>query len=52
MYGCHQAVGWWLEPWTCSIAGVSVGFVITHAVFWFLEYKLRSALVNEEQQQN
>ena len=25
-YGCPQTVAWWLEPWTSTLAGVSLGF--------------------------
>ena len=27
-YGCPQTVAWWLEPWTSTLAGISLGFCL------------------------
>merc|ERR1712110_1367603 len=27
-YGCLQTVAWWLEPWTSTLAGISLGFCL------------------------
>merc|ERR1712214_149174 len=27
-YGCPQTVAWWLEPWTSTLSGISLGFCL------------------------
>ena len=29
-YGCSQQFAWWLEPWTCAVAGLTSGLVLLH----------------------
>ena len=29
-YGCGQQFAWWLEPWTATLAGVCVTFLLIH----------------------
>ena len=29
-YGCAQQFAWWLEPWTCVLAGVCFSFILIH----------------------
>lgn len=39
-YGCPQTVAWWLEPWTSTLAGVSLGFCMMDLLVTFLTVKL------------
>lgn len=44
-YNCPQAMAWWLEPWTCTLAGISLGFcVLIDPYIWFLTARLRTVL--------
>merc|ERR1719266_1133422 len=40
-YGCPQTVAWWLEPWTSTLAGVSLGFCMMDLLVTCLTVKLR-----------
>jgi len=44
-YNCPQALAWWLEPWTCTLAGISLGFcALIDPYIWFLTARLRTVL--------
>ena len=38
-YGCPQTVAWWLEPWTSTLAGVSLGFCMMDLLVTFFTVK-------------
>lgn len=39
-YGCAQKFAWWLEPWTATLAGVSVTFLVVHILLLVLTARL------------
>lgn len=43
-YGCRQALAWWLEPWTATLAGICTFLIVAGVVGIIFNRKLRSAL--------
>jgi len=43
-YGCPQTVAWWLEPWTSTLAGVSLGFCLMDFMVIFITVRLRGLI--------
>ena len=43
-YGCPQTVAWWLEPWTSTLAGVSLGFCMLDFMVIYITVRLRSLI--------
>merc|ERR1711915_292411 len=43
-YECPQMVAWWLEPWTGTLAGVSLGFCILDILIMVISSKIRRLL--------
>ena len=41
-YHCPQVLAWWLEPWTCTLAGISLLFCILDPVVVGVTMRLRS----------
>ena len=41
-YGCSQKFAWWLEPWTATLAGICVGFLVAHVIVAVLTARLIS----------
>ncbi len=43
-YGCAQQFAWWLEPWTATLAGVCVVFVVIHVFQMVLKSKMMKSI--------
>jgi len=43
-FSCPQALAWWLEPWSCTLAGSSVFFCLLDVVIFGITKQLHSAL--------
>ena len=39
-YGCRQSFAWYLEPWTATLAGGLVAFMVAHVIQLVLIYKV------------
>jgi len=48
-YGCPQTVAWWLEPWTSTLAGVSLGFCLMDVMVIFITVRLRGLISRAKQ---
>ena len=48
-YGCPQTVAWWLEPWTSTLAGVSLGFCLMDVLVIFITVRLRGLITKAKQ---
>lgn len=44
-YGCPQTLAWWLEPWTATLAGISLFFTVSDFFVLYLNTKLRRVLL-------
>merc|ERR1712192_124302 len=43
-FSCPQALAWWLEPWSCTLAGSSLFFCVLDVVILGITKQLHSAL--------
>jgi len=41
-YGCPQTVAWWLEPWTSTLAGISLGFCLLDLLVVGITFRVRT----------
>ena len=41
-YHCPQVLAWWLEPWTSTLASISVGFCVLDVAVIYMTAKLRN----------
>ena len=41
-YHCPQVMAWWLEPWTSTLAGISLFLCVTDLVVAVLTVKIRN----------
>jgi len=45
-WGCGQTLAYWLEPWTCCLAGISLAFCAAEPFLVYRTHRLRSAVLN------
>jgi len=43
-FGCQQQLAWWLEPWTATLAGICVFYLVADVFGIVINRKLRQAL--------
>jgi len=43
-FGCQQQLAWWLEPWTATLAGICVFYLVADVFGIIINRKLRQAL--------
>ena len=43
-YNCPQVLAWWLEPWTSTLASISLGFCLFDVVIVIMTQKLRTLI--------
>jgi len=41
-YHCPQVLAWWLEPWTCTLAGISLAFCVLDFLVIGFTFRLRN----------
>ena len=41
-YNCPQVLAWWLEPWTGTLASISLGFCVLDIFVILATLKLRT----------
>ena len=41
-YHCPQVMAWWLEPWTSTLASISLFLCLTDIVIMIVTIRLRS----------
>ena len=47
-YGCAQQFAWWLEPWTATLAGVTLGIMLMNMIQMIITGKIMSLLKKYE----
>lgn len=43
-YGCAQQFAWWLEPWSATLAGISLALLLFHIVQLVVTSKLSKSI--------
>jgi hypothetical protein len=51
-YGCAQQLAWWLEPWSATLAGICIVFLILQLVQVMLGRRVSSRIVSYQRTAN